>query len=65
MDDHKRMISRGVRFHPTDWQTIKEMAKREGVTPGLFLNMLAKAYALQHGFKWIGGQKWGRPRKDK
>lgn len=61
----EKMINRGVKFTETDWNTVKALAAREGITPGRFINMLIKGYAIQHGFTWQGGLKWGRPRKEK
>ena len=65
MTEHEKMRQRAFKISDTDWQTTKALARREGVTVGTFINMLIKGYAVQHGFKWQGGLKRGRPRKDK
>lgn len=60
----EKMKARSFKLTEQDWQTTKALAEREGITPGRFINMLIKGYAIQHGFTWQGGLKWGRPRKD-
>jgi hypothetical protein len=57
----EKMKVRSIKMVEADWVTLQTIAKREGKSVNQLINELCKGYVIQHGGKWQGGQKRGRP----
>jgi len=60
----EKMKPHGIKFTDEDWQTVQQLASQIGITPGAFVNLACAQLARRMGNLWIGGKKWGRPRKN-